>query len=137
MPNAERMHAHEVMIDAASGRIPQIAGCHHQSVKDATMLANHAWDVGFASTPDTDGGEVQPFASAYFWRRPDEDRFLRHAARIAVEHAPPGEWSQRALQERIAQAGAAAAVQRAVAAPGATAETKKHGQELLGKLRAL
>jgi 4-hydroxy-tetrahydrodipicolinate synthase len=47
MPNAERMHAHEVMIDAASGRIPQIAGCHHQSVKDATMLANHAWDVGF------------------------------------------------------------------------------------------
>ena len=46
-------------------------------------------------------------------------------------------WSQRALQERIAQAGAAAAVQRAVAAPGATAETKKHGQELLGKLRTL
>tara|TARA_Y100000994_G_scaffold10359_1_gene8258 strand:+ start:667 stop:1665 length:999 start_codon:yes stop_codon:yes gene_type:complete len=47
MPNNERMHAHEVMIDAASGRIPQIAGCHHQSVKDATMLAQHAWDVGF------------------------------------------------------------------------------------------
>ena len=47
MPNAERMHAHELMIDAAGGRIPQIAGCHHQSVKDATMLAQHAWDVGF------------------------------------------------------------------------------------------
>jgi 4-hydroxy-tetrahydrodipicolinate synthase len=47
MPNAERMHAHEAMIDAAAGRIPQIAGCHHQSVKDATMLANHAWDVGY------------------------------------------------------------------------------------------
>jgi hypothetical protein len=36
-----------------------------------------AWDVGFASTPETEGGELQPFASAYFWRRPDEDRFLR------------------------------------------------------------
>lgn len=47
MPNAERMHAHEVMIDAAAGRIPQIAGCHHQSVKDATVLAQHAWDIGF------------------------------------------------------------------------------------------
>ena len=36
-----------------------------------------AWDVGFAATPGTDGGETQPFASAYFWRRPDEDHFLR------------------------------------------------------------
>jgi 4-hydroxy-tetrahydrodipicolinate synthase len=47
MPDAERMRAHEVMHDQARGRIPLIAGCHHQSVKQATMLAKHAQDVGF------------------------------------------------------------------------------------------
>ena len=33
MPDNERMHAHEVMLDQARNRIPMIAGCHHQSVK--------------------------------------------------------------------------------------------------------
>jgi 4-hydroxy-tetrahydrodipicolinate synthase len=47
MPDEERMHAHELMIDAAAGRIPLIAGCHHQSVKQATKLARHAQDIGF------------------------------------------------------------------------------------------
>ena len=47
MPDEERMGAHEVMIDAAAGRIPMIAGCHHQSVKQAAMLARHAQDIGF------------------------------------------------------------------------------------------
>lgn len=47
MPDAERMRAHEVMLDQARGRIPLIAGCHHQSVKQATMLAKHAQDIGF------------------------------------------------------------------------------------------
>jgi 4-hydroxy-tetrahydrodipicolinate synthase len=47
MPDAERMRAHEVMHDQARGRIPLIAGCHHQSVKQATALARHAQDVGF------------------------------------------------------------------------------------------
>lgn len=47
MPDAERMRAHEVMLDAARGRIPLIAGCHHQSVKQATMLAKHAEDIGY------------------------------------------------------------------------------------------
>jgi len=47
MPDAERMRAHEVMIDETRGRIPLIAGCHHQSVKQATMLAKHAQDIGF------------------------------------------------------------------------------------------
>jgi len=46
MPDAERMRAHEVMIDVADGRIPLIAGCHHQSVKQATVLARHAQDIG-------------------------------------------------------------------------------------------
>lgn len=36
-----------------------------------------AWDVGVAHAADADGLETIPFASAYFWRRPDEDRFLR------------------------------------------------------------
>jgi len=47
MPDEERMHAHEVMLDAAAGRIPMIAGCHHQSVKQATRLARHAQDIGY------------------------------------------------------------------------------------------
>ncbi len=47
MPDEERMRAHEVMLDAAGGRIPLIAGCHHQSVKQATMLARHAQDIGY------------------------------------------------------------------------------------------
>ena len=47
MPDDERMHAHEVMADAAAGRIPLIAGCHHQSAKQAAMLARHAQDVGY------------------------------------------------------------------------------------------
>jgi len=47
MPDEERMRAHEVMLDAAAGRIPMIAGCHHQSVKQATMLARHAQDIGY------------------------------------------------------------------------------------------
>ncbi|MFT5180837.1 MAG: 4-hydroxy-tetrahydrodipicolinate synthase [Alphaproteobacteria bacterium] len=47
MPDEERMRAHEVMIDAAAGRIPMIAGCHHQSVKQAAKLARHAQDIGY------------------------------------------------------------------------------------------
>lgn len=47
MPDDERMRAHEVMLDAAAGRIPMIAGCHHQSVKQATALARHAQDIGY------------------------------------------------------------------------------------------
>ena len=47
MPDEERMRAHEVMLDASAGRIPMIAGCHHQSVKQATMLARHAQDIGY------------------------------------------------------------------------------------------
>ena len=47
MPDEERMRAHEVMMDAAAGRIGTIAGCHHQSVKEATRLARHAQDIGY------------------------------------------------------------------------------------------
>ncbi|MDH3737605.1 MAG: dihydrodipicolinate synthase family protein, partial [Alphaproteobacteria bacterium] len=47
MPDEERMRAHEVMHDQAAGRIPLIAGCHHQSVKQATKLARHAQDIGY------------------------------------------------------------------------------------------
>jgi len=47
MPDKERMLAHEIMYDEANGKIPLIAGCHHQSVKQATALAKHAQDVGY------------------------------------------------------------------------------------------
>ena len=47
MPDNERMHAHEVMLDQARNRIPMIAGCHHQSVKQVVTLAKHAQEIGY------------------------------------------------------------------------------------------
>jgi 4-hydroxy-tetrahydrodipicolinate synthase len=47
MPDNERMHAHEAMLDQARNRIPMIAGCHHQSVKQAVTLAKHAQEIGY------------------------------------------------------------------------------------------
>jgi len=47
MPDNERMFAHEVMLDQARNRIPMIAGCHHQSVKQAVALAKHAQEIGY------------------------------------------------------------------------------------------
>src|SRR5688572_487551 len=35
MTNEERMRVHEVNVDAAKGRIPLIAGCHHQNPYEA------------------------------------------------------------------------------------------------------
>ncbi len=47
MPDNERMYAHEVMLDQARNRIPMIAGCHHQSVKQVVALAKHAQEIGY------------------------------------------------------------------------------------------
>ena len=47
MPDNERMHAHEVMLDQARNRIPMIAGCHHQSVKQVVAIAKHAQEIGY------------------------------------------------------------------------------------------
>jgi len=47
MPDDERMYAHEVMLDQAKGKIPMIAGCHHQSVKQVVSLAKHAQYIGY------------------------------------------------------------------------------------------
>ena len=47
MPDNERMHAHEVMLDQARNRIPMIAGCHHQSAKQVVTLAKHAQEIGY------------------------------------------------------------------------------------------
>ena len=46
MTNEERMHVHEINVDTAKGRIPLIAGCHHQNPAEAVKLAQHAQDVG-------------------------------------------------------------------------------------------
>ncbi|MDG2187011.1 MAG: dihydrodipicolinate synthase family protein [Hyphomicrobiales bacterium] len=47
MPDDERMYAHEVMYDQARGKIPLIAGCHHQSVKQVVAIAKHAESIGY------------------------------------------------------------------------------------------
>ena len=46
MTNEERMRVHEINVDVAKGRVPLIAGCHHQNPNDVVKLANHAASVG-------------------------------------------------------------------------------------------
>lgn len=46
MTNEERMRVHEINIDVAKGRVPLIAGCHHQNPYEAAKLAQHAQAVG-------------------------------------------------------------------------------------------
>jgi len=46
MTNEERKLVHEINVDAAQGRIPLIAGCHHQNPYEVVDLCNHAFDVG-------------------------------------------------------------------------------------------
>lgn len=46
MTSEERMRVHEINVDVAKGRVPIIAGCHHQSPYEAVKLARHAREVG-------------------------------------------------------------------------------------------
>jgi 4-hydroxy-tetrahydrodipicolinate synthase len=46
MTNEERMRVHEINVETAKGRIPLIAGCHHQNPNEVIKLANHAASVG-------------------------------------------------------------------------------------------
>jgi 4-hydroxy-tetrahydrodipicolinate synthase len=46
MTNAERMRVHEINVEVANGRIPLIAGCHHQNPYEAVVLCEHARAVG-------------------------------------------------------------------------------------------
>lgn len=47
LTNDERMRAHEINVETAKGRIPLIAGCHHQNPYEAAVLAKHAQKIGF------------------------------------------------------------------------------------------
>ncbi|MEE9257738.1 MAG: dihydrodipicolinate synthase family protein [bacterium] len=46
MPLDERKRAQEVMLEATAGRVPLMAGTHHQSAKEALALTRHAQDIG-------------------------------------------------------------------------------------------
>jgi len=46
LTNEERMRVHELNMEAAGGRIPLIAGCHHQNPYEAAKLAEHARSIG-------------------------------------------------------------------------------------------
>lgn len=46
MTNEERMRVAEINVETAAGRIPLIAGCHHQNPYEVVRLCNHARDVG-------------------------------------------------------------------------------------------
>jgi 4-hydroxy-tetrahydrodipicolinate synthase len=46
LSNEERMRIHEINVEVAKGRVPLIAGCHHQSPNEVIKLAQHAQSVG-------------------------------------------------------------------------------------------
>lgn len=46
MTNEERMRVHEINVETAKGRVPLIAGCHHQNPDEVVKLAQHAQSVG-------------------------------------------------------------------------------------------
>ena len=46
LTNEERMRIHELNVDVAKGRVPLIAGCHHQNPGEVIKLAQHARSVG-------------------------------------------------------------------------------------------
>ena len=46
MTNEERMRVHEINVEVAAGRVPLIAGCHHQNPYESVKLCNHAHAVG-------------------------------------------------------------------------------------------
>jgi 4-hydroxy-tetrahydrodipicolinate synthase len=46
MTNEERMRVHEINVDVNKGRVPLIAGCHHQNPNEVIQLAQHAQSVG-------------------------------------------------------------------------------------------
>jgi 4-hydroxy-tetrahydrodipicolinate synthase len=46
MTNEERMRVAEINVEVAGGRLPLIAGCHHQNPHEAVKLARHAQEIG-------------------------------------------------------------------------------------------
>ena len=46
MPLEERKRAQEVMLEATAGRVPLMAGTHHQSAMECLALTRHAQDIG-------------------------------------------------------------------------------------------
>lgn len=46
MTNEERMRVAEINVDVNKGRVPLIAGCHHQNPLEAAKLAKHAQGIG-------------------------------------------------------------------------------------------
>ena len=46
MTNEERMRVHEINVEVNKGRVPLIAGCHHQNPNEVIRLSQHAQAVG-------------------------------------------------------------------------------------------
>ncbi len=49
MTNQERKRVHEINVETAKGRIPIIAGCHHQNPYEVVNLCQHAWEAASIS----------------------------------------------------------------------------------------
>ena len=46
LTNEERMRAHEINVETCRGRVPLIAGCHHQNPYEVVKLCQHAESIG-------------------------------------------------------------------------------------------
>ncbi|RPI42043.1 MAG: dihydrodipicolinate synthase family protein [Betaproteobacteria bacterium] len=46
LTNEERMRAHEINVEVCRGRVPLIAGCHHQNPYEVVALCQHAQSIG-------------------------------------------------------------------------------------------
>ncbi|MCC6534739.1 MAG: dihydrodipicolinate synthase family protein [Burkholderiales bacterium] len=46
LTNEERMRAHEINVEVNKGRVPLIAGCHHQNPYEVVQLCRHAESIG-------------------------------------------------------------------------------------------
>ena len=46
LTNTERMRAHEINVEVCRGRVPLIAGCHHQNPYEVVQLCQHAQSIG-------------------------------------------------------------------------------------------
>jgi hypothetical protein len=60
---------------AEAFRAPLFGGTFEQGARDRRSVT--AWDLGFATSPGLDDGDLQPLGTVYLWQHPDEDHLFR------------------------------------------------------------
>ena len=76
LSHAEHRQVVEIVIDAAAGRVPVIAGTGSNSTREAIEFTAHARDAG---------AEGALLLSPYYYNKPTQDGIYAHYATIAEE----------------------------------------------------